>query len=243
MKSLLNLDYTGRGVPEQMLDVFLPETEGFDTVICFHGGGFQKGDKGQVQMQFAEAFTNAGVALVSPEYRMMPESHYPDFLYDAARAVRYTLDHVKEWGGSGKVFVSGQSAGAYLTMMLYLNDRYYQSAGVDPEAVAGYFSESSQQLAHLNIMNDRGLDGRLERIDETAPIFYVREGMREKPLCLLFYTQDMPCRPEENRLMYASLKRFVREELLSWVQLEGRHCYPDHMEERVEAYLDFVKKY
>ncbi len=242
MRTLTELDYTGRGVPEQRLDAYLPDGEGFDAVLCFHGGGFRIGDKGSPAELFAEAFTEAGFALVSPEYRMLPENHYPDFLYDAARAVGYTLEHLKEWGGNGRLFLSGQSAGAYLTMMLYLNEHYFRASGVDPEAVTGYLSESAQQFAHFNVMNDRGLDGRLERIDETAPIYYVHEGMRSKPLRLLFYSDDMPCRPEENRLMLASLRRFVPPEMVDAVELEGGHCRPERPEERVAAYLDFFRK-
>ena len=49
----------------------------------------------------------------------------------AAAAVAWTLRHIGEYGGdSNKVFVSGMSAGGYLTMMVGMDSKWLAAHGV-----------------------------------------------------------------------------------------------------------------
>ena len=240
MRTLKDIDYAGNGDARQFLDAYLPEENGFDTLVYFHGGGLKRGDRDKCLKLLPLADEN--IALVSCEYRMLPEAHFPDFLLDAAKAVRFVRDHVKEWGGNGRLFVSGASAGAWITMMLCLDKKYLQDEGVLQEEITGYISESAQQFAHFSVLEDRGFDPRIERIDETAPISFLKEGLVIRPLILLYYSDDMYCRPEENLLMYRSMKRFVPEDsVLSLQMIPGGHCKPDDPEERLAAYTGFIK--
>ena len=45
--------------------------------------------------------------------------------------------------------------------------------GVDTDFISGYISDSAQMTTHFNVLRERGLDTRLERIDEAAPLFYL----------------------------------------------------------------------
>ena len=241
MRKLDSVDYAGHGDPMQCLDAYLPDEKGFDTLIYMHGGGLERGDRNKCQKLLPLVEKN--IAVVSPEYRMFPSAKFPEFIEDAAVCVRFVLDHVKEWGGNGRVFVSGGSAGAWLTMMLAMDTHYLENAGVKQSDIAGYISESAQQFAHFAVMNYSGQDGRLERIDETAPIYFVREGMEMRPMFLIWYTNDMWCRPEENRLMKASLERFLPEDgVLDALELTGKHCKPERPEELLAAFEKFIHK-
>lgn len=222
MRSFSDIPYVENGSNMQLLDIFLPDSDHFDTLIWFHGGGLHAGSR--KNPEYAETVTSKGCAFVSVEYRMYPDARFPDFLEDAAAAVAYTLKHIPAMGGTGKVFVSGESAGAYITMMLCMNGRYLADAGVDQSRIAGFISDSAQQCDHFNVMQELGMDGRLERIDEHAPMYFVREGLQIRPLLLMYYSNDMKCRPEENRLMYASLKKLMPQANVEITELPGGHC-------------------
>ena len=240
MREYMDLFYTEERNEMQRLDAYLPDSEGFDTVVFFHGGGLAHGDRKSDPVMFG--LKERGFGFVSVEYRMLPQAHFPDFLEDAAAAIAYVQRHLTEWGGSGRLFVSGSSAGAYMTMMLCLDPQYLTKAGVEPDSVTGYLSNSAQQFAHFAVMKDRGLDGRLEHIDETAPISLVREGMTIRPLCMLYYSEDMVCRPEENRLMYASMKRFLPEDSLPELhEIAGKHCKPNDPEQFLNLCERFLR--
>ena len=240
MRKYTDLSYTEQRNELQQLDAYLPDTDGFDTVVFFHGGGLIRGSrKGEPLLS---KLTERGFGFVSADYRMLPQAHFPDFLEDAAAAAAYVQQHLTEWGGSGRLFVAGSSAGAYITMMLCLDPQYLTKAGVEPSSVTGYLSDSAQQFAHFAVMKERGLDGRLERIDETAPISLVREGMTIRPLCMLYYSRDVECRPEENRLIYASMKRFLPEDCrLELHEIPGKHTSPEDREQYLALCERFLR--
>ncbi len=150
---------------------------------------------------------------------MYPEAKFPDFLEDAARAVAWVMNRAK-----GRVFVSGESAGAYITMMLCLDQHYLAEAGVDYNKIAGFISDSAQQCSHFNVLRELRLDPRLQRIDGHAPMYFVQEGLKLRPLLMMYYTNDMKCRPEETKLMFASLKKLLPDAWVELARLPGGHC-------------------
>ena len=205
------------------LDVYYPDLTEYDLLIWFHGGGLESGTRKTIA--FAEDLQKEGVAVVSVEYRMYPTAVFPNFITDCARAVKYVLEQIATESGVKRVFVSGQSAGAYITMMLAMNKNYLDSEGVDRNKIAAFISDSSQMTTHYNILRERGLDTRLERIDEAAPMYYLSENCFEGRLLIIYYTDDMPCRPEQNRLFYKSIRRFCPEQQIDIVELPGTHCH------------------
>lgn len=232
MKKLENVSYGSD--PAQILDVYIPEGEVKGTLLFFHGGGLDHGTKDKVEEYMP--LVDAGYAFASAEYRLMPKASYPDFVVDAAMACEYCHDHGEEWGITSEIFVSGASAGAWQIMMLCMDRAYLK----DDSFVKGYISESAQVFAHYAILAQRGKDGRLELIDETAPIGYIREGLSVRPVVLMSYTDDIKCRPEENMLMFASMKKMMPEADVSYTVLEGTHLKPVRNEDRINAYLAFM---
>ena len=222
MRTYMDIAYVDNASEMQLLDIYLPDQDGFDTVIWFHGGGIEKGSRKEIH--FEESFVRAGYGCVGVEYRMYPGAKFPEFIEDAAASVAYVLKNIAKYGGNKKVYVGGSSAGAYLTMMLCMDHRYLASVGVKQEQIAGYISDSAQQCCHFNVLRELGADTRLERIDEHAPIYFICEGLEIRPLLLLYYEDDMKCRPEENRLMYASLQNVMPESEVYIKELPGPHC-------------------
>ena len=220
MRQQMDISY---GVWENgYLDLYLPDGACKALVIWFHGGGLEHGDRKSIR--FAQQLADAGVGSVSVEYRMYPDAGYPAFVEDCAAAVAYVCSHKEELGNPEKIYVSGQSAGAWLTLMLAMNPAWLEKAGAGRNAIAGFISDSAQVTTHFNVLRERGLDTRLERIDEAAPLFWLTQDCPVDDLLLIWYDQDMPCRPEQNKLLLRALKRFFPERNICGVELPGGHC-------------------
>ena len=69
-----------------------------------------------------EKLAKSGVGFVSANYRVSPVAKYPDHLNDAQAATEWAFNNMGSFGGDLKnIYVSGHSAGAYLSAVLALN--------------------------------------------------------------------------------------------------------------------------
>lgn len=122
----------------QTLDVWRPAGDAVakrPVLIFWYGGGWVKGDR-RAYAFAARAFAKAGFVVVVPDYRKVPDVRFPAFLQDGAQAVKWTRDHVAEFGGDpGRIALAGHSAGAYTVAMLALDRRWLEAEGVDPGIV------------------------------------------------------------------------------------------------------------
>ena len=83
-------------------------------VLYIHGGGFVIGSVESEHAQ-AAAIANAGVVVVSVEYRLAPEHPFPAGLEDCYAALRWIHDRAGDLGADvERVAVFGQSAGGGL---------------------------------------------------------------------------------------------------------------------------------
>lgn len=240
MNLIADIPYVKNGCSQQLLDIYLPDSDQFSTLIWFHGGSLESGSR--KRPEYAQVLTAAGYGFVSVDYRIYPDARFPDFIEDAAAAVAWVLKNIGQYGGNGEIFVSGESAGAYLTMMLCMDEHYLLQHGVSQTQIAGFLSDSAQQFCHFNVLRELGLDSRLERIDFHAPIYFLRPEMELRPLLLLYYENDLVCRPEETRLMYASLKNLLPESDVHIAKLPGSHCcFPKDSQGNNMMLLEFLK--
>ena len=203
------------------MDIFFPEVEDFFTIVYFHGGGLVEGDKGDTH-EFVKHLTKLGFAVATANYSLLTESKFPKCVKDAARAVKYVKDNIKSKG----ILVMGQSAGAYLTLMLCLNREYLKEVGIDNKEIIGWISDAGQPTTHFNILKyERGLDPLLQRVDEAAPLYYVNKDTDFSHLLLLTYECDLPNRLEQNKLLMSSIKTFNKEADVELQILKGEHCH------------------
>lgn len=63
MKKLENICYTDSKLPQQTLDVYLPDCDVFPVFVYFHGGGMESGDKADAV--FYDHLCKKGVAAVT----------------------------------------------------------------------------------------------------------------------------------------------------------------------------------
>ena len=220
MKTVKNINYCN----DLYMDLFLPKKEEFYTFIHFHGGGLVEGDKGDTH-QYCEHLAKCGYAVATANYSLLPDHKFPSFIRDAAKAVKYMMDNISKYGRCKGFIISGQSAGAYLTLMLCLNKEYLQEVGINNNDILGYVSDAGQPTTHFHILEiEQGLDPKLQRIDETAPLYYVNKETKFNGLLLITYTNDLENRLEQNKLLVSSIKSFNKDLNVKLEVLEGYHC-------------------
>ena len=133
-----DLPYAGTKNKRQTLDVYAP-TEGKRHPVAFwiHGGGWQAGDKGEVDVKPA-GFVDEGYVFVSVNYRLFPEATIKEMAGDVARAMRWVHDHAGDYGGDpDTIFVTGHSAGAQLAALVCTDDRYLKAEGLSLSNIKG----------------------------------------------------------------------------------------------------------
>lgn len=205
--------YTYKGdadkTPERRLDMYLPDSNSFDVLLYFHGGGFVKGDKrGDFSETLARFYIERGIAYVPANYRMYPMASFPDFVKDAALAVKFVKDYLQKTGNSGKIYVGGTSAGGYLTQLLCFDRKYLSFVGVDSSDIAGYIHDAGQPTTHFNVLRERGLDRRRVIVDEAAPLYYVGVEKEYPPMLFTLADNDMKNRPEQTELLLSTMRHF-----------------------------------
>lgn len=186
-----------------VLDVYHPKnTNGFATVVWFHGGGITGGEK-----FIPQELKEKGVAVVAVNYRLSPKAKAPAYIDDAAAAVAWTIQHISEYGGDpDQVFVSGHSAGGYLVAMIGLDKSWLSHYGVDADRLAGIIDFSGHAITHMTIRAERGISDTQPIIDEYAPLYHVRPDA--PPLVLITGDRELEMlgRYEENAYFYRMMK-------------------------------------
>lgn len=186
------------------LDVKWPLGEtGFPTVVWFHGGGLTNGGKHFIRI-------DDGIAQVAANYRLLGQGGLTDgsvCIRDAAAAVAWTLEHIAEFGGDPKrVFVSGMSAGGYLTMMVGMAPQFLKEFGHDIGELAGLAPISGQATKHFNVRRFAGdIDPQfLPKIDALAPLAYCSKELPPIVSVCGEPPWEWKGRSEENQLLIAS---------------------------------------
>lgn len=126
-------------LPRQTLDLYVPSTAAAPrpVVVFFYGGGWRSGAKEPYRF-VAETLTREGFVVAIPDYRLVPEVHFPAFVEDSAAAVAWVRENVGRFGGDARrLFVIGHSAGAYNAVMLALDPRYLAAHRMSTAAIAG----------------------------------------------------------------------------------------------------------
>lgn len=157
------------------LDLYLPkEKKDFPVVVWFHGGGLHAGDKSEGHATVvAKALVKKKVGVILVNYRLNPKVKFPEYIYDAASAVKWTITNISKYGSdSANVFIGGHSAGAFLTYMLGLNEEYLGKYNISKKQIAGLIPVSSQVYCHSTIREELGISEE-KVINETCPLYYI----------------------------------------------------------------------
>jgi acetyl esterase/lipase len=173
-------------------------------LVFFYGGGWANGDRDHYGFA-ARAYANRGFIVVLPDYRKVPNVHFPVFNQDAATAVRWVHDNIARYGGDpDQIVLAGHSAGAYIAMMLTLDRSYLMAAGVKPSIIRGTVGLSGpydfypyDSRRSINAMN------HWPRPLETQPIAFARKDT--PPIMIITGTADDTVKPRNAILLSRKL--------------------------------------
>lgn len=200
-----------------VLDVYYPVNDtGFATIVWFHGGGLKSWHK-----EIPAALKEEGFCIIGVNYRLHPKVKSPEYVQDAAAAVSWVFKNIEDLGGDPNlIFVSGHSAGGYLTSMIGLDRTYLETHGIDANQIAGLIPFSGHTITHFTVRAERGIAGTQPLVDEMAPLFHVRADA--PPILLITGDREMELlgRYEEN----AYFKRMMKEvghKAITLYELEG----------------------
>lgn len=186
-----------------LLDIYYPKNiKNFATIVWFHGGGLTAGNK-----EIPEALKNKGYAIIGVSYRLNPKVVAPKYIEDAAAAVAWTFNNIEKFGGNpNQIFVSGHSAGGYLTAMIGLDKKWLQQHNIDANKIAGLIPFSCQAITHFTIRSEKNISDKQPIVDEYAPLYHVRNDA--PPLLLITGDREMEMlgRYEENAYLARMMK-------------------------------------
>jgi acetyl esterase/lipase len=177
--------------PRQRLDVYAPiETNGaLPVLIFFYGGSWRSGEKDDYNFLGA-ALAAQGFLTIIPNYRLVPEVRFPTFLDDCAQATRWIADNGAVHGGDpNRIVLAGHSAGAYNAIMLALDARLLQNAGVDAPRIRGAIGLAGPyDFLPFDVDATRNAFGAAPDPAQTQPIQFARADA--PPLLLLWGADD-----------------------------------------------------
>ncbi|MDC7807651.1 alpha/beta hydrolase [Luteimonas sp BLCC-B24] len=228
------------------LDIYRPTgvASGAPVVLFFYGGSWQMGARAQYRFVGSRLAENGVVAIVA-DYRTWPTAGFPAFMEDAARAVRWTLDHATEHGGDPqRIHVAGHSAGAQIAALIGTDARYLAAVDARPQQLAGVIGLSGPY--------DFVISGKLEEIfgprsqwPEAMAVRFVDGD--EPPFLLIHGDRDRTVDVGNSRKLEFALRRAGVETRLL-VLPGGNHFVtaaafydPDRAPEVLPAVLRFVR--
>ncbi len=186
-----------------ILDIYYPkDSKNFATIVWFHGGGLTGGSK-----EIPNALLEKGFAVIGVGYRLSPKVKSPAYIEDAAAAIAWAFQNIERYGGrSDLIFLSGHSAGGYLTMMVGLDKKYLAKYNIGANRIAGNIPFSGHTITHFTIRKEMGMNDIQPLIDEYAPLYFVRQDA--PPLVLVTGDPEMELlgRYEENAYMWRMMK-------------------------------------
>ena len=194
--------------PRQTLDIYGPNTKPdqskLPVIIFIYGGSWASGSKSDYAF-VGTALASKGFIAVLPDYRLVPTVRFPEFVNDAAYALRWVQDHIAEFGGDpSRVVLMGHSAGAYNAMMITLDQRYLALAGVRPSIIKGMIGVAGPyDFYPYDVDVTKEAFGRFPDPLQTQAITFARNDA--PPVLLLTADADTTVNPRNARSLTAKL--------------------------------------
>jgi acetyl esterase/lipase len=179
--------------PRQRFDIYVPEAgvggRPAPLLLFVYGGSWRQGDKANYAF-VGRAFAAQGFVTAIPDYRIVPEVRYPDFVIDCGRALAAFRQRAPDFGGDGgPVFLAGHSAGAYNAVMLALAPELQAAACINRQVIAAVAGLSGPyDFLPLRVRSTREAFGGMDDLEATQPVNRARGDA--PPMLLVNGTDD-----------------------------------------------------
>jgi acetyl esterase/lipase len=208
-----DVGYAEPAKQRQTLDVYAPQDgKNLPVVVWIHGGGWQRGDKAEVQKK-PQGFVDKGFVFVSVNYRLLPEVTIKQMAGDVAKAIRWVHDHAKDFGGDpNTLLVAGHSAGAQLAALVCTDDRYLKAEGLSLSLVKGCVpvdGDTYDVPMQIATVEDRRATiyrqkfGDEQSQKELSPVTHVAKGKHLPPFLILHVADHPETKAQSRRLVNA----------------------------------------
>jgi len=197
--------------PRNKLNIWVPtgtrKGDRLPVIVWLYGGGWYSGNRDDYGFA-GRAFAKQGFVVVIPDYRIVPDGHWPDFLEDSAAAVAWTEKHIGDYGGdAGRIALAGHSAGAYNAVMIALDPQWLKAAGSDASHIRGVAALAGP-YDFLPFEKGGRADvamGDIRPAERTQPIAFARADA--PPLWLGHGTADTVVRVRNSQHLAAAIEK------------------------------------
>jgi len=176
----------------QGLDIYPARNRGGErspVLVFIYGGGWDSGDRSLYRF-LGQAYAAKGFTVVVPDYRIYPEVRYPDFMEDAALALKWVSENIGDHGGDAQcIHLMGHSAGAHIGALLALDPSRLSAVGLAPTmfrsftGIAGPYSFNPLEWDSTRHIFETAKD-----IDKARPIKHAHGAAA--PMLLLHPVKD-----------------------------------------------------
>ena len=148
IKKWVNVSFISHSTGELLLDVFRPnDSKKRPAVLCLHGGFWAKGSK-KFMHPLADGLVEKGYVAVCSNYRLTDVALAPAQLHDVISAIHFLRENASDYGiDSGKIGVTGSSAGGYLAVMAAVFDS--GDKRTRPNAAVGMGAQTDLLSPHI----------------------------------------------------------------------------------------------
>lgn len=231
-----------------------PAAQAPPVVVNFHGGGWVSGDPRQSEWWCAGITAQAGVVVVSVDYRLAPEHPFPIPGQDCYAATAWVAEHAAELGvDPNRLAVMGDSAGGNLAAVVALmaRDRGGPAIGLQiliyPSVDLGADYPSKIENADAPVLTRKDVDntwrlyvqGESDAVDPYASPLYAEH--HDLPPALIQTAQFDPLRDQGGVYASALRKAGVAVRLTNYAQaVHGYISLPNVTVGAVQAMAEVV---
>ncbi len=192
--------------PRQRFDIYKPDGQGPFPILVFAYGGSWDSGRRQDYGFVGRAFASQGYVTIIPDYRVVPEAHYPDFVNDMADALAVAQAQAPKFSGdAARLYFVGHSAGGYNVAQAALLPGLLESRGIVRAQLKAVVTIASPlDVVVLDFPITRAAFGRAPDLLATQPVNQARADA--PPFLLLHGSADTTVKPYNAEHMEKALR-------------------------------------